>query len=148
MPFAAESNQISGALVQSYPPEPHVGIPISPKKLLDALLYPHVKLEEGARDITVFRVQTIGEKDGRPRRYQIEMVDRYDAVLGFTSMARTTAFTGAIVARMIARGDLKARGWMTPERVVTGPLFDRLVGELAKNNVLFDMTTEKVETLA
>jgi len=37
------------------------------------------------------------------------MVDRYDDVLGFTSMARTTAFTGAIVARMIARGDLKAR---------------------------------------
>jgi lysine 6-dehydrogenase len=124
------------------------GVQIAPKKLLDALLYPHVRLEEGARDITVFRVEALGEKEGRPRRYRIEMVDRYDAVLGFTSMARTTAFTGAIVARMIARGDLKARGWMTPEKVVTGPLFDRLVGELAKNNVLFDRTTEKVETLA
>jgi saccharopine dehydrogenase-like NADP-dependent oxidoreductase len=70
------------------------------------------------------------------------MVDRYDTVLGFTSMARTTAFTGAIVARMIACGDLKARGWLTPEKVVTGPLFDRLVHELAGVNILFDVTKD------
>jgi len=115
------------------------GVQVAPKKLLDALLYPRVKLEEDERDITVFRVETLGEKDGRPCCYKSEMVDRYDTVSGFTSMARTTAFTGAIVARMIARGDLKARGWLTPEKVVTGPLFDQLVHELAKVNVLFDV---------
>ncbi len=118
------------------------GVQVAPKKLLDALLYPRVKLEEGERDITVFRVETLGEKDGRPCCYKSEMVDRYDTVSGFTSMARTTAFTGAIVARMIARGDLKARGWLTPEKVVTGPLFDQLVHELAKVNVLFDVTED------
>lgn len=118
------------------------GVQVAPKKLLDTLLYPQVKLEEGERDITVFRVETLGEKDGRPRRYKSEMVDRHDTVLGFTSMARTTAFTGAIVARMIARGDLKARGWLTPEKVVTGPLFDRLVHELAGVNVVFDVTKD------
>ncbi|MEW5719218.1 MAG: saccharopine dehydrogenase C-terminal domain-containing protein, partial [Chloroflexota bacterium] len=74
------------------------GVLVAPKSVLDALLYPHVRLEEGERDITVFRVEAFGEKDGRPRCYKIEMVDRYDDVLGFTSMARTTAFTGAIVA--------------------------------------------------
>ena len=124
------------------------GVRVAPKKLLDALLYPHVRLEEGERDITLFRVEAIGEKDGRLRRYKIEMVDRYDNVLGFTSMARTTAFTGAIVARMIARGDLKAKGWLTPEQVIAGPLFDNLVRELAKVNILFDMTMEKVGALS
>ena len=123
------------------------GVKVAPKKVLDAALYPHVRLEEGERDITLFRVEVSGEKDGRPRYYKIEMVDRYDEVLGFTSMARTTAFTGAIVARMIARGDLTARGWMVPEKVVTGPLFDRLVRDLTEANVLLDMTTEKVEAL-
>jgi lysine 6-dehydrogenase len=123
------------------------GIKVAPKKVLDAALYPRVRLEEGERDITLFRVEVMGEKDGRPRYYKIEMVDRYDEVLGFTSMARTTAFTGAIVARMIARGDLTARGWMVPEKVVTGPLFDRLVRDLTEANVLLDMTTEKVEAL-
>jgi len=38
------------------------GVQVVPKKVLDALLYPHVKLEEGARDITVFRVETFGKK--------------------------------------------------------------------------------------
>jgi lysine 6-dehydrogenase len=123
------------------------GVQVAPKKLLDALLYPRVRLEEGERDITVFRVEVVGLKDGRPRRYKIDMVDRHDPVLGFTSMARTTAFTGAIVARMIGRGDLKAAGWLTPERVITGPLFGRLVADLAEVGILFEMTTETEETL-
>jgi len=123
------------------------GVRVAPKKVLDAVLYPHVRLEEGEIDITLFRVEVKGEKGDRPCYYKIEMVDRYDTTLGFTSMARTTAFTGAIVARMAGRGDLKARGWKTPEQVVTGPLFDRLVREMAEVKVLFDLTTEKVEAL-
>jgi lysine 6-dehydrogenase len=123
------------------------GVQVVPKKLLDALLYPRVRLEEDERDIAVFRVEALGEREGRPRKYKIEMVDRYDEVLGFTSMARTTSFTAAIVARMIARGDLKASGVLPPEQVITGPLFDRLVGELATANIRFDVTVEKIETL-
>jgi lysine 6-dehydrogenase len=121
------------------------GVRVAPKALLDALLYPHVKLEEGEIDITCFRVEASGEKKGRPRQYKIEMVDWYDQELGFTSMARTTAFTGAIVARLIARGDLKAKGFLTPEKVITGPLFGTLVKELAKVNVRFEMTTDKIK---
>jgi lysine 6-dehydrogenase len=116
------------------------GVQVVPKKLLDVLLYPLVRLEEDERDITVFRVEMVGEKEGLRRRYKIEMVDRYDEALGFTSMARTTSFTGAIVARMIARGDLKASGMLPPEQVITGPLFDRLVNELAAANIRFDIT--------
>jgi hypothetical protein len=51
------------------------------------------------------------------------------------------------VARMVARGDLKARGFVTPEKVITGPLFDKLVEELAAVNVRFAVTTEKVGVL-
>jgi len=123
------------------------GVQVAPKALLDALLYPHVKLEEGEIDITCFRVEAIGEKDGWQRMYKIEMVDRYDEELGFTSMARTTAMTGAIVARMVARGEVKAQGFLTPEKVITGHLFDTLVEELAAVNVRFEMTTEKVKVL-
>jgi saccharopine dehydrogenase-like NADP-dependent oxidoreductase len=123
------------------------GVEVAPKALLDALLYPHVKMDEGEIDITCFRVEASGEEDGQPRRYRIEMVDRYDEEMGFTSMARTTAMTGAIVARMIARGELKAKGWQTPEKVIAGSLFDTLVDELAAINIRFEMTTEKIRPL-
>ena len=124
------------------------GVQVAPKALLDALLYPHVKMDEGEIDITCFRVEAIGEKKGRRRKFKVEMVDRYDEELGFTSMARTTAMTGAIVARMIARGDVKARGFVTPEKVIVGQAFDILMDELAKANIRFEMTTEKVKPLA
>jgi lysine 6-dehydrogenase len=123
------------------------GVQVAPKSVLDAVLYPHVKMEEGEKDITLFRTEAIGEKDGEPRRYSIEMIDRYDDVLGFTSMARTTGFTAAIVSRMIARGDLKAKGMFMSEQAVFGPLFDMLVSELAAAGVRFTLTTDKVEPL-
>ncbi len=116
------------------------GVPVVPKKVLDAILYPQVRLEEGERDLTLFRVEVVGEKDGRAHGYRAEMVDRYDERLNLTSMARTTSFTGAIVARMIARGDLQAVGVLPPEQVITGPLFDRLLSELAAAGVRIEIT--------
>lgn len=123
------------------------GVPVVPKRLLDRVLYPHVRMDKDERDITVLRVVVHGEKAGRPRRYQVEMVDRYDPVQGFTSMARTTSFTGAIVARMIARGELQAVGAIPPEQVVTGPLLVQLVQELARLGVRFDLQMEKSTSL-
>ncbi len=123
------------------------GVQVAPKSVLDAVLYPHVKMEEGERDITLFRTEVKGEKDGWPREYQIETVDRYDTVLGFTSMARTTGFTGAIIARMVARGDVPAKGTFMSEQVIFGPLFGALVSELAAAGVRFTLTTKTVEPL-
>ncbi len=97
-------------------------------------------MKEGERDITVLRVEVSGQKAGQPRRLKAEMVDYYDETEGFTSMARTTAFTGAIVARMIGRGDVSSRGLLTPEQVIAGPLLERLLAELATANVQFKIT--------
>ncbi len=121
------------------------GVSIAPKQFLDTLLYPHVKMDDDERDLTVFSVEVIGERKGRPRRLRVEMVDRYDNKLGFTSMARVTAFTGAIVARMIARGDIKEKGWVTPEQVITGKRFKQLMRELEGAGVHFDLVEERTK---
>ena len=113
------------------------GVAISPKRLLDALLYPHVQMQEDDRDITLLRVVVIGEAGGKRQTRTIEMVDYYDEVLGFTSMARVTAFTASILARMVGRGELKGVGIFTPEKLVTGRQFERLRQELAAVNIVF-----------
>jgi lysine 6-dehydrogenase len=122
------------------------GVRVAPKAFLDTLLYPQVKMEDGDRDITCFRVEAIGERKGQLRRIMVEMVDRYDQELGFTSMARTTAFTGAIVARMIARGEVQAQGFVTPEKIIVGPLLDTLLEELAAEDIHFEVTEQAVHT--
>jgi saccharopine dehydrogenase-like NADP-dependent oxidoreductase len=121
------------------------GVEVIPKHVVDAVLYPHVKLEEGERDITCFRVELLGEKDGRFCHATAEMVDWLDEETGFTSMARTTAMTGAIAARMIGAGMLTAAHnpthspFVTPEKVITGQLFDHLLAELEKMNMHIEM---------
>jgi lysine 6-dehydrogenase len=117
------------------------GVPVAPKHVVDVVLLPHVKMEPTDRDITVVRVEVIGEKDGRACRWKIELVDRYDETTGLHSMARVTAFPASIVARMIARGELKATGLLTPEKVIAGRLFSRLVEELAAHDVRFTLDT-------
>jgi lysine 6-dehydrogenase len=118
------------------------GVAVAPKALLDAVLYPHVRLRDGEGDITLFRVDVHGTKNGRRVMRRADMVDRIDRARGFTSMARTTAFTGAIVARMIGRGAITATGVVTSELVVVGRLFEELVVELAREGVVFNVTEE------
>ena len=121
------------------------GMPVIPKHLVDAVLYPKAKLDEGEHDITCFRVTLIGEKDGKSCTYKAEMVDRYDEETGFTSMARTTAMTGAIVARMVGKGMLKAgeRPFVSPEKIISGDLFDHLMVELEAANMHIEITVQE-----
>jgi lysine 6-dehydrogenase len=145
--YAGKVNVLKEMGLLSQEPVQVDGAQVAPKKVLDAVLYPRVRLEEGEKDITLFRVEALGQKKGRPRRLKIEMIDRFDEELGFTSMARTTAFTGAIVARMVGAGKTQKKGITVPEQVVTGDLFGELVDELAAAKVHFQMTSEKTKPL-
>ncbi|MEZ4715149.1 MAG: saccharopine dehydrogenase C-terminal domain-containing protein [Caldilineaceae bacterium] len=123
------------------------GVAVAPKQVVDAVLYPHVKMGDDDRDVTIMRVDVSGRKDGLPRTFRVEMVDWYDEELDITSMARVTAFTGAIVARMIGRGELDATGWVTPEKVITGKRYKRLLRDLRDAGVRLTMTTCKTKVL-
>jgi lysine 6-dehydrogenase len=105
------------------------GASVVPKRFLDALLYPRVRLEPGERDLALLRVDAVGARGGQPWRARAEMVDRSSD--GFTAMARTTGFTASVVARLIARGEIRARGLQRPEAVVAGAAVDRLLEALA-----------------
>ncbi len=144
--YAAKVNTLKEMGLLSTKPVLVDGVEVIPKHVLDALLYPQVKLNKGERDITLFKVNAIGrtysvdQKSGQVRHLQAEMIDYYDETLDFTSMARTTAFTGAIVAQMIAGGDLKASGVIHPEQVIYDALFDKLSQELAAYNITFQIS--------
>ncbi len=117
------------------------GVGVIPKHVVDAVLYASVKMSPEDRDITAYRVTVIGEKDGRPATRTAEMIDRYDEATGFTSMARTTAFTAAIAARMTARGDLSHPGgpFATPEQIICGDRFHMMMEELGRMGIRFGM---------
>jgi lysine 6-dehydrogenase len=108
---------------------------IIPFEVFSRIIYPKVKLEEGERDITVLRVIVEGSKGGYETCYTFEMVDHFDEVKKITSMAKTTSYTAAIVARMIGRGEITERGLVPPVRVIRGKLVERLLRELRERGV-------------
>jgi len=123
------------------------GQTVVPKQLLDALLRPRVKLRPKERDLTLFRVVARGTRNASPAELCIEMVDRYDAKSGWTSMARVTAFTAASIALMAADGTLAGAGLLPPERLVTGVALKRLLSELEAEGIRFCLTWKQTGSL-
>jgi lysine 6-dehydrogenase len=61
-----------------------------------------------------------------------EIIDRYDAQSGLSAMARTTAFPAAIVALIMARGQVTAKGALPQERCIPPDVFMK---ELARRRI-------------
>ena len=80
------------------------GQSIRPVDFTARLLFPQWQMEEGEADITVMQIIVEGEKDGAPRRYLYNLLDKYDARTNTHSMARTTGYTATVAARMLAGG--------------------------------------------
>ena len=121
-------------------PIEYMGGELVPFTAFSKIIHPKVRLEEGERDITVLRVKVQGEKDGRETLYTYDMVDRYDDEERVTSMAKTTSYTAAIVARMMARGEIDETGYVAPVRVIRGEKMNELLAALDARGVKITTT--------
>ena len=118
-------------------PVDYEGKEVVPRELFHRIIYPLVKFDpvEGDRDITVLLVRVEGRKDGSNVTISYDMVDYYDEDSGVTSMAKTTGYTTAIVARMLGRGAVTERGIQWPVRVIGGGLFEELLSKLRERGI-------------
>jgi saccharopine dehydrogenase-like NADP-dependent oxidoreductase len=73
---------------------------------------------------------------------EVRLVDRYDPASGLTAMARTTAFTTAVTAHMLASGIVPPPGVQPLERVAAVPsAFRFMVDGLAAHGVTLERRT-------
>jgi lysine 6-dehydrogenase len=79
------------------------GQSIVPRQVYHVLLDPKIRAPR-IEDICVLRAVGIGEKDGRPTRVTVDVVDRFDPVTGFTAMERVTGWHCALMMAMQADG--------------------------------------------
>ncbi len=100
---------------------------ISPREFYHALLGPQVEVERVV-DICVMRAQGIGARDGRDLVFEVDIVDGYDAVTGFTGMERLTGWHAAIMCELIARGEVGPGVWPM-EKAVTSTRFMEKIRE-------------------
>jgi lysine 6-dehydrogenase len=81
-------------------------VDVVPRDLFHALFEPKVTFPED-RDLVIVRVEARGRKGGARTKALVELIDRFDERTGFTAMERTTGFSGAIVAAMMAKGAIE-----------------------------------------
>jgi len=112
------------------------GTRVRPYDVTTKLLFDAWRLGEGEADLTVMRVEAVGTVGGARRRWAWDLYDEADPVSGFHSMARTTGFPCAAVARMLARGELRRPGVQPPERLAGDDrFFERMMEELRARGV-------------
>ena len=112
------------------------GQQVSPIALTSKLLFDQWKLEPGQEDLTVMQVVIEGDKAGTRYTYTYDLLDGYDPETQTTSMARTTGYTCAIVARQVARGLFTQKGICPPECVGQRlACYQDLMAEYSKRNI-------------
>ncbi|HHE75523.1 MAG TPA: saccharopine dehydrogenase [Candidatus Aciduliprofundum boonei] len=122
------------------------GVKIRPIDLTAKLLFPLLELKEGEMEFTVMRVIVEGEKEGKKMRYTYDLLDYYDREKKETSMARTTGYPCAIVARIVARGDYQNPGVNPPEYLGKNhKIFHEILDELRKRNVIIKENVGVIE---
>ncbi len=98
-------------------PEPRevTGQRVAPLDLTSALLFDAWLYEPGEPDLTVMRVMVTGMDERGPVIHSYHLLDRYDPDNGISSMARTTGYTAAALARLVLDGRVNEPGIAPPE---------------------------------
>jgi lysine 6-dehydrogenase len=119
------------------------GVNVRPLDVTAKLLFPKWKLGPADRDITVMKIVVEGKKDGRGRRFTYNLLDRFDEATGIHSMARTTGYTAAVAARMLARGLYAEKGIGAPEFLGRRPeCVEFLLAGLKERGIIYNETVE------
>jgi saccharopine dehydrogenase-like NADP-dependent oxidoreductase len=114
------------------------GEPVSPR-LVTARLLERSLWKPEVGDLLAMNIEVRGEAEGKEAGYRHRILDRFDPDTGVSAMARTTAYTASIVGGMLARGTIRDKGVLPPERMGRDPeLVGTLMAELKKRGVLIE----------
>jgi len=89
---------------------------LTPRKILEKLL--SEKLPREGPDLVIGKAAVEGRKGRRKSSVEYSFIDRADPKSGLSAMARCTGFGAAIVAGMLARGEIAGKGVMALEESV------------------------------
>jgi lysine 6-dehydrogenase len=118
---------------------------VAPMAMTSRLLFDQWRLNEGEADFTIMQVVIEGQRKGRRLCYTYHLFDRYDEETHTTSMARTTGYTCAIVARQVINGLLTQKGICPPEFIGrTQGCYQDLLAEYERRNIRVTETVTEI----
>ena len=119
------------------------GMKVRPIDVTAKLLFPKWKLKPGEEEFTVMRIRLSGEENGKPRRYQYDLLDRTDKQTHTLSMARTTGYTCTAAVNLVLDGKFTRKGISPPEFLgEDGDNFEFILSHLKERGVVYDLTNQ------
>ena len=115
------------------------GVETTPRHFNSLVMTPLLELGD-ERDVTLLRVEAVGEKDHQKIKLRYDMIDRYDEQKKISSLGRTTGYPCCAAALMIGRGHITAKGVVPPEIAIRGEQFREFEAEMNKRNITFQKT--------
>jgi lysine 6-dehydrogenase len=88
--------------------------------------------KEHSEDLVALRVFVEGRKNGKAKRVEWELIDKYDVKHGISAMMRTTGYSLSITGLMQVRGEIKPAGVHTPDECIPA---EKYIAELKKRGV-------------
>ncbi|HCY85527.1 MAG TPA: saccharopine dehydrogenase [Desulfobacteraceae bacterium] len=111
---------------------------ITPFDFLDKFLGPKLAYRDDEKDLTAMINVFEGLMDGKPTRLTSTMLIERDLETGIMAMSKGVGYTAAIVARMIASGEITEKGVLSP--LVHIPV-DRFMAELKDRGIRIEEKT-------
>ena len=96
---------------------------ITPIDFLDKFLGPQLEYKPDEKDLTAMINIFEGLKDNKKIRFTSTMLIERDLDTGITAMSKGVGYTAAIVARMLATGEIKEKGMLSPLKHVPAESF-------------------------
>ncbi len=123
-------------------PVPGLAGEVTPMEFLDKLLGPQLGYRDDEKDLTAMVNVFEGIKDKKKIRFTSTMLIERDLDTGILAMSKGVGYTAAIVARMIARGDIKEKGVLSPLKHIP---VEKFINSLKKRGIQIKEETTVLE---
>jgi saccharopine dehydrogenase-like NADP-dependent oxidoreductase len=118
------------------------GASVSPRKLAARILARKL-VNPRIRDLVALKVEVSGIENGMSTTYSYHLLDCYDTKHGITAMARTTAFPASIIAQLVLKNAVAAKGVVAPEKLgQEDNVYGDFMKEMSKRGIM--ITEERV----
>lgn len=120
-------------------PVPGLGSPVSPREMVDKLMENQLTYKDDEKDLVAMLNIFEGTKDNQRIRATSRLLIERDLDTGLMAMSKGVGCTAAIVAKMVARGDISKTGLLSPVKDIPG---DQFLASLAKRKIQVVEETE------
>jgi lysine 6-dehydrogenase len=117
-------------------------ITTTPRAVFCKIVGPRIAFPQD-KDVVVLRVVCRGSREAGPIEVVLDLMEFYDEETGFSAMERTTGFSASIIAIMMARKEIGARGVIPLEKAVSGKQF---VAQLTRRGIKVQETRRQSQS--